>query len=753
MKLQAKSLALALAALPLCAAGQDASLGEVRVYGERPAAFRNIPSTTEEVAQPLLEATNVINTEDAVKYLPSIQVRKRYAGDRNAVVASRNSGTIDSARSLVYADNLLVSNLLGNSFAFAPRWWLVMPHEIERIDVSYGPHSAAYAGNSVGAVIVMKTRLPEKFEAHASAQGFTQNFRLYGTDDDFSGSQASASLGNRHGDLRWFLGLNHFENKGHPQSFVTAAPSTTAAGGGDAIVTGFHQDRDPKGAPRVVMGALSLDRTRQDNVKLKLGYDVSPAARFIYTLGNWRNDSDLSIESYLRNAAGNPVYSGGVNIGGKRYTLAATAFQPSLRDEEHRMHSLSYRFDPKGEGEWAWEAALTHYDISKDVTRRPTVALPAASGGGAGQIQRQDGAGWRTADLRVDWRPEAGRRRHEAAFGYHYDRYTLDDRTYSTANWLTGGAATLSSASAGRTETQALYLQDAMRLAPDWKLILGARYERWRAFDGTRSNATATLAYPARQDSAVSPKASLSWQATDDWTLRGALSRAYRWPTVTELFQGTITGTSIVNNDPGLEPEKILSGELAAERDVGAGFLRLSLFQDNFRDALTRQTNTTVTPTVTNVQNVGKVRVRGVETSFRRKDVFLRGLDLVAGLTYADSRILENAQNPASVGKRMLRIPDWRATLAATWRPSDRLDFTLAGRYSGKQHNELDNSDTHRDTFGGASAFLVMDAKLNYRFEQRLALSVGVDNLNNERYYAFHPYPQRTWIARLEFTP
>ena len=54
----------------------------------------------------------------------------------------------------------LVSMLLGNSYSYAPRWWFVSPQEIERVDVSYGAHSAAYAGNAAGVVMVMKSRMP-----------------------------------------------------------------------------------------------------------------------------------------------------------------------------------------------------------------------------------------------------------------------------------------------------------------------------------------------------------------------------------------------------------------------------------------------------------------------------------------------------------------------------------------------------------------------------------------------------------------
>jgi outer membrane receptor protein involved in Fe transport len=113
---------------------------------------------------------NATDSEDALKYLPSLLVRKRYIGDYNhAILSSRASGTGNSARSAVYADGILLSNYLGNGvggLSFPPRWGMVTPEEIERVDVMYGPFSAAYPGNSVGAVVDYVTRMPTQFEAH-----------------------------------------------------------------------------------------------------------------------------------------------------------------------------------------------------------------------------------------------------------------------------------------------------------------------------------------------------------------------------------------------------------------------------------------------------------------------------------------------------------------------------------------------------------------------------------------------------------
>lgn len=190
---------------------QAKSLGVVTVNSGQPTSLpTQIPTTIEGVTRAQIEQTiNATDSEDALKYFPSLLVRKRYIGDYNhAVLSSRASGTGNSARSMVYADGILLSSYLGNGATYAPRWGLVTPEEIERVDVLYGPFSAAYAGNSVGAVLDYVTRMPTQFEAHAKLTGFTQNFKLYNTGSSYSGSQASASVGNKSGDWSWFVNLN-----------------------------------------------------------------------------------------------------------------------------------------------------------------------------------------------------------------------------------------------------------------------------------------------------------------------------------------------------------------------------------------------------------------------------------------------------------------------------------------------------------------------------------------------------------------
>jgi iron complex outermembrane receptor protein len=726
------------------------TLGTVTVIGTRPTSLpTQIPTTIEGVTGvEIADRINASDSEDALKYFPSLLVRKRYIGDYDhAVLASRASGTGNSARSLVYADGILLSNLVGNGATYTPRWGMVTPEEIERVDVLYGPFSAAYPGNSVGAVVDYVTRMPERFEAHTRMSTFSEDFDVYGTHDTFTGWQASASLGNRNGDWSWWLNYNRLDSDSHPIGFANRLIGAGVPGAGGTVVSGAFADKDPRNRDWVLLGATSQVHTLQDHAKAKLAYDISPTLHVNYTLGWWQNDASRRSESYLRDVAGNPVYGGTVNIDGREYALSAADFAPSRGDLRHLMHGLSVK--SIGKHTWDWEVAASLYDYDKDIVRSPTVALPDADSGGEGRITDQRGTGWNTLALKATWRPQGLHGTHLVDLGYQRDNHRLRTRVSGTSNWIDGPAAARVSAFSGETVVQGLYMQDTWRFAAKWRTTLGVRVEEWKAFDGSLANATSTLGFAERSETYVSPKVAVAYQLTPQWALKASLGRAVRTPTVAELYQGTIATDVIVNNDPDLTPEKSWTSELTAERESSSGSMRATVFHEDTRDALYSQLNTAAGLTVATVQNVEHIRTSGVEIAYRANDIVWPGLDLSSSLTYSRSRIVANANFPASVGKWQPRVPEWRANLLASYRLAESWTTTVGARYSGKQYNQLDNSDPNGSSYFGISDFFVVDARMRYRVNESVTAALGVDNVNNEEYWAFHPYSQRTYTAEL----
>ncbi len=753
-----------LAICPGAFADNQKDAGVVTITASNPTSLpTHIPATMEGLtARQLEEQVNATDSEDALKYLPSLLVRKRYIGDYNhAILSSRASGTGNSARSAVYADGILLSNYLGNGvsgLSFPPRWGMVTPEEIERVDVMYGPFSAAYPGNSVGAVVDYTTRMPEQFEGSVKIGHTHQPFDLYSTHASYGGWQSSASLGSRSGDWAWRLDFNRTDSQGPPLTFANALRSTTAASGGDTVVTGAVSGQNKLGQDWFLLGTGTQYHTVQDHFKAKLAYELNPTVRATYTLASWQNTSEGRPVSYLRDASGQPIYSGNVNIDGKRYTLSGSTFPLTNENLQHTLHGLSVK--SRTQGVFDWEVAASIYDYGKDEKRSnaSSNALPYAATGGAGTIASGSGTGWNNLALRGTWRPDGPKGEHVIDFGVQQDHYKLRYLTSNIAgNWISDAAGSLASEVGGRTQLQSLYAQDTWRFAPQWRAVLGLRSEHWQAQDGlTRFSASSNTTHPNRSEHLLSPKGALSWQLAPDAFVKYAVGRAVRTPTVNELYGATSTTNSQYINDPQLRPEKSWTQELSYEKTLDNHQWRLTAFSEDTRDGIYSQTvfDSAANANISRVQNVGRIVTRGLEAVYNGYHLWPPGLDLSASVTYADSTIRENAgfvSTPGdTVGKRQPNIPRWRATLLAAYRWNPEWSSTMAVRHSGQQFNTLNNSDTNGFVYMGVSAFTTVDVRARWQIDKRWTAAFGIDNLTNQTYWNFHPYPQRSYTAELK---
>ena len=76
------------------------SLGIVTVFGSRPSSLpTQIPTTIEGITRTQMEQTiNATDSEDVLKYFPSLVVRRRYIGDYNHAVLSSQASAFSCSR-------------------------------------------------------------------------------------------------------------------------------------------------------------------------------------------------------------------------------------------------------------------------------------------------------------------------------------------------------------------------------------------------------------------------------------------------------------------------------------------------------------------------------------------------------------------------------------------------------------------------------------------------------------------------------
>lgn len=712
----------------------------------------NIAADSVERSQ--IEAMNVINAEDALRYVANVQIRKRYIGDANGAPASRGTSAPQAARSYVSMDGIPISNLLGSGFLYAPKWGLLAPDELQSIDVMYGPFSALYSGNTLGTGIFITTRMPEEFQASVGILDAYQNFHGYHTDLSLNNKRYDASIGSRNGHVSWAIYANHLDAEGNPANFLTIPiASGTRVGATTPVDTvaasGAIRQTDAGGIDRYLFGATSSFDDRTDVVKGKVRWDIDADTRLFATLAYQEGSSKLlDHESYLRDAAGNAILSGRVQIGDRVFNLNNVSIL-QLNVTANRNLLAGATLQRQVGNDWLIEASASGFDVLDGDIRTATIANSPN-----GQVNETEDQGWRNSALRAIYTPNdtpwLGK---TFVIGADYGHYWNENIVYQSPNWRAGTLGAMAERNRGETRQASFFGENTWGIGANVDVTLGLRYEDWQASDGLRTLSALSLDYPERSEQKWSPKTTLTWHTTPDVTMQVRAAKAYRFPTVTELFQSRTTGGFLVQSDPNLEAEDATTFDVSLTRRFalvgGRAKASVAVFSEDVSDAIFNQYN--VFQQATFNTSIGRVLTQGVELNLAAFSMLAERFDLDANLVYQDSEIRENANNPATVGNDFPRIPNWRGKMLATWRASESLAASIGLAYEGKQYNLIDNSDDRSGGYGYMSEYLLVDVKASYRLTEHVTASLGIDNVTDELVYYYHPYPRRTYSATLRW--
>jgi iron complex outermembrane recepter protein len=697
-----------------------------------------------------LRASNTVNVEDALKYLPNLHVRKRYVGDPNGVLQIRGISSWQTARTNVVADGMPLSYHLQTRYSGAPRWALVAPEEVERIEVIYGPYSAAQSGHAMAGTVDIKTRMPEGREGVAQASMFAQRFRHYGSAGDYVGYKAYASAGDRAGDLRYFVAYNHLANEGQPQSWGAISGPFEDATAADTRVTGVYRDQDPRGLDRLVYGHRGTESVQQHLAKLKLSYELSPRLRARSSVVFLDRETARSEGgNYLRDSAGDPVWACPCDHDGRSFSIRPGDFAAGSRRQSDLLAAL--RVEAEISEDWRLQANGSYYRVfrDQDLSHDRSSADPAYTGSGI--VTTYGNTRWGTLDVKLG----TDRFVHDSVSfetGYQLASYGLELRQFTSDDVSTGQRDALRNASGGQTELHALYAQARWSHA-GVDVTPGVRQELWRTRDGFRDDG-AGMTDPGHEDRALwrlSPKLVVGYEPVAGTRLQGAVAMAYRFPIVEELFHNEYSQVTTSLADASLRPERGFHQAISLVQSLGAGSAAVHLFEDDVREVIFNQRD--MDTSVSTFLNMDRVRTRGVEGTFSRRGR-IRTLPVDLGLSVAvqEATILENQANPQVEGNRFPRVPRLRASANGTLHLTSRWNLSAGARYSSNQYDRMENDDAGSG-FGAIDSFFVVDAHSSYRFDELgLALSVGVDNLLDETYFVYHPYPQRMFYTDLRWS-
>jgi len=287
----------------------------------------------------------------------------------------------------------------------------------------------------------------------------------------------------------------------------------------------------------------------------------------------------------------------------------------------------------------------------------------------------------------------------------------------------------------GRQRTTGIFGEDIFRHA-SWTVILAARFDDWNNFDGKlttlpKAGQLSTIEYPGRTETAFSPRLSVLRSVNQHLSFTGSVYRAFRAPTLNELYRTFRVGNALTYNNPALNAERLTGAEAGSNLTVLNQRLQLrgTFFWSDIVDPVANVTLSTTPNLITRQkENLGRTRSRGVEVDgiFHASST----IRFSAGYAYTDATVISYPGNPGGIDLQGLDVPQvprnvfiWEARY---WDPT-KIFLSVQGRFVGRQFDD-DQNQLPLDSF------YAMDCQAGRKVTKTTEVFGAVENIFNQRY-------------------
>jgi outer membrane receptor protein involved in Fe transport len=280
----------------------------------------------------------------------------------------------------------------------------------------------------------------------------------------------------------------------------------------------------------------------------------------------------------------------------------------------------------------------------------------------------------------------------------------------------------------GRQQRAALFGGSAWWLGSRVRLAGGGRFDSWRNRDGSRTVKGTTTALADRSETAFSPRLSVLVRTRDRVSFTASAYRAFRAPTLNELYRSFRVGNvfTAANEDLAAERMKALEGgALLALSDRAR--LRANLFWMDLDQTVANVTLSAEPGLITRQrQNLGRTVSRGLEVDAEARPGRLWALSF--GYLFDDATVREFPADPSLEGLQLPQVPRHSASLQLRYDPEP---YAVGAqlRWTGDQFEDDQNKLVLR-------GFWSLDAEARRGLGRGLEVFVGGENLTGARYDA-----------------
>lgn len=391
------------------------------------------------------------------------------------------------------------------------------------------------------------------------------------------------------------------------------------------------------------------------------------------------------------------------------YTIRGTSKKANTKTELHndRNHySLSYKGD--------WDSLITEMSVYQEKTKRSTKSVPT---GAAPDDLVYEARVPEITNTVVDGSVVALLPSNTLTLGGQFQHSKLNDT--SATGKTTTEDATL------RAEQYAFFLENEFTATDDLLLTGGLRLDHHEYY-GNHLN----------------PRGYAIYHLTDEITLKGGVSQAFRAPTLREISPtyGTSTegGAGIIYGNRDLKPEKSLNEEIGIAYDHASGFsASLTLYNTDFKNKLTSysldETDSITGLNLYKYANVGKANIKGVEVATNIP--LATDWNLSMNYSYTDSRREsddEKLSNGISLkGYALDKTPKHSANAKLDWQYTQDLNLYTRAHYEGEQVWAAQRNGATVPRY--RSGYTTVDVGLTYQVLKNTKLNLAVLNVGNEK--------------------
>ena len=287
----------------------------------------------------------------------------------------------------------------------------------------------------------------------------------------------------------------------------------------------------------------------------------------------------------------------------------------------------------------------------------------------------------------------------------------------------------------GRERSLGFFLTDIIALTPRLLLNVGARLDRWHNYDAwqvtrtlTQPRPSAINTFPDRVETAFSPRLSLLFKPQEKLSLTASIARAFRAPTLNELYRAFRVGDVLTLANENLRAERLTGGEMGARLALFDN--RITVRSNLFWSEITRAVSNVTLSVTPNLitrqrQNIGRTRSRGVEIDAEAR--LARNWTLSGGYLFVDATVRSFPANTALENSRLPQVARHQLTFQLRYAHTSHGTFSLQGRASGSQFDD----DQNRFRL---DKYFTLDAFASYRIAQGVEIFVAAENLFNTRY-------------------